>query len=59
MSKIVAFFTDSYAELRKVVWPTREEVGSSTKVVLVSIVIFAAVLGIMDYVFLTAIDLLF
>jgi len=59
VSKIVAFFTDSYAELRKVVWPTREEVGSSTKVVLVSIVIFAAVLGIMDYVFLTAIDLLF
>jgi len=59
VSKIVAFFTDSYAELRKVVWPTREEGGSSTKVVLVSIVIFAAVLGIMDYVFLTAIDLLF
>lgn len=59
MRKIVAFFKDSYAELRKVVWPTREEVGSSTRVVLVSVVIFAAVLGIIDYVFLTAIDLLF
>ena len=59
MGKLVAFFKDSYAELRKVVWPTREEVGSSTRVVLVSVVIFAAVLGIVDYIFLTGIDLLF
>lgn len=59
MRKLIAFFQDSYAELKKVVWPTREEVGASTRVVLVSVLIFAAVLGLVDYVFLTGIDLLF
>jgi preprotein translocase subunit SecE len=57
--KIVAFFQDSYAELKKVVWPTREEVGASTRVVLISVLMFAAVLGLVDYLFLTGIDLLF
>lgn len=59
MRKIVAFFQDSYAELKKVVWPTREEVGASTRVVLISVLMFAAVLGLVDYLFLTGIDLLF
>lgn len=59
MRRIITFFQDSYAELKKVVWPTREEVGASTRVVLVSVLIFAAVLGLVDYVFLTGIDLLF
>jgi len=57
--KIVQFFKDSYAELKKVIWPSREEVGSSTKVVLVSVALFAIVLGLIDYVFLTGIDILF
>ncbi|MFP4301476.1 MAG: preprotein translocase subunit SecE [Spirochaetaceae bacterium] len=59
MRKIIQFFKDSYAELKKVVWPSREEVGSSTKVVLVSVALFAIVLGLIDYVFLTGIDILF
>ena len=59
MGKIVAFFQDSYGELKKVVWPSREEVGASTKVVLVSVVIFAVLLGVVDFVFLSAIDFLF
>ena len=59
MGKLVGFFKNSYAELRKVTWPSREEVGSSTKVVLVSVLIFAVILGLLDYVFLAGIDLLF
>lgn len=59
MKKIVRFFKDSYAELRKVVWPSREEVASSTKVVLISVAIFAVVLGVVDFVLLTAVDLIF
>lgn len=59
MGKIVGFFRNSYAELRKVTWPSREEVGASTKVVLVSVLIFAVILGLLDYVFLAGIDLLF
>ena len=49
MSKIVRFFQESYAELKKVTWPTKEAVGSSTKVVLISIIIVAVALGLIDY----------
>ncbi|MGYP006286256359 len=59
MRRIIQFFKDSYAELKKVVWPSRDEVASSTKVVLVSVALFAAVLGILDFLFLTGIDLIF
>jgi len=59
MKKIFQFFSESYAELKKVVWPSREEVASSTKVVIVSTIIFAAVLGIVDFLLLAGIDLIF
>lgn len=59
MKRIVEFFQNSYAELKKVTWPSREEVGASTRVVLVSVLIFAAVLGVLDFLFLAGIDLLF
>jgi preprotein translocase subunit SecE len=59
MKKIFRFFAESYAELKKVVWPSREEVATSTKVVIVSTLIFAAVLGIVDFLLLAGIDLIF
>jgi len=59
MKKIIQFFRDSFAELKKVQWPTREEVGSNTKVVLVSVLIFAAVFGIVDFLLLQGIELIF
>jgi preprotein translocase subunit SecE len=59
MKKVIQFFKDSYGELKKVVWPSKEEVASSTKVVLISVIIFAAVLGFVDYLLLSGIDLLF
>lgn len=59
MKKIIQFFAESYAELKKVVWPSREEVATSTKVVIVSTLIFAAVLGVVDFLLLAGIDLIF
>ncbi len=59
MKKFVQFFQDSYAELKKVIWPSREEVTASTKVVIVSIIMFAVVLGVVDYLLLLGIDLVF
>jgi len=59
MKKIVQFLKDSYAELKKVVWPSREEVGASTKVVIVSVIVFAVVLGAVDFLLLAGIDLVF
>ena len=59
MKKIVQFFKDSYAELRKVVWPSRDEVASSTKVVIVSVIIFAVVLGAVDFLLLAGVNIIF
>jgi preprotein translocase subunit SecE len=59
MKKLVQFFKDSYAELRRVVWPSRETVASSTKVVIVSVVAFALVLGVVDFLLLKGIDFIF
>jgi preprotein translocase subunit SecE len=59
MKKIVQFFKDSYAELRKVVWPTREDVIASTKVVIVSTIVMAVVLGLIDFVLVAGIDVIF
>ena len=59
MKRIFQFFTESYAELKKVVWPSREEVATSTKVVIVSTLIFGAVLGVVDFLLLAGIDLIF
>ena len=59
MKKIIQFFKESYAELKKVTWPGREEVASSTKVVLVSVVLIALALGIVDFFIFKGIDLIF
>jgi len=59
MKKIVQFFRESYAELKKVIWPSRDEVVSSTKVVLLSTALFAFVLGIVDFLLLLGIDFVF
>ncbi|MDP3177030.1 MAG: preprotein translocase subunit SecE [Spirochaetaceae bacterium] len=59
MKKIVQFFKDSYAELRKVVWPTKEDVIASTKVVVVSTLVMAVVLGLIDFLLVAGIDVIF
>ncbi len=59
MKKIVQFFKESYAELKKVVWPSTSEVGSSTKVVIISTLIFAGLLGLVDFILLKGLDLIF
>ena len=59
MGRILQFFRESYGELRKVAWPSREEVASSTKVVLVSVSLIALALGLIDFLLFQAIDLVF
>ncbi len=48
MAKVVQFFKESKAELKKVVWPTKEDVFSSIKVVIISTVVVAVILGLFD-----------
>ncbi len=59
MKKIILFFQESFAELKKVTWPGRDEVISSTKVVLVSTIVIAAVLGLVDFLLVQLVDLIF
>ena len=59
MKKIILFFQESYAELRKVTWPSREEAIASTKVVLVSTIIIALMLGLVDLVLFKIVDWIF
>ena len=59
MGKIVQFIKESYAELRKVIWPGRDDVISSVKVVLISTVIIAAVLGLVDILLLLGVQVIF
>ena len=59
MKKIISFFQESFAELKKVTWPNREEAIASTKVVLVSTIIIAAMLGLVDFVLFKLVDWIF
>jgi preprotein translocase subunit SecE len=59
MGKLVQFIKESYAELRKVIWPGRDDVISSVKVVIVSTVIIAAILGLVDVLLLLGVQAIF
>lgn len=54
MAKMFQFFKESKAELKKVVWPTKQDVISSVKVVIISTIIMAVVLGLLDFGFTEA-----
>ena len=54
MSKVGQFLRESKAELKKVVWPSRNDVVSSVKVVIISTIIVAIVLGLLDFAFTEA-----
>lgn len=57
--KIVSFFKECIAELKKVVWPSKDDVISSVKVVLISTIVVAVILGLLDLLFVTGMNLLF
>ena len=46
--KIINFFEDIYKEMKKVSWPKREELIDSTKVVVVTMLISAVIVYIID-----------
>jgi preprotein translocase subunit SecE len=46
--KLTKFLREVKVELKKVVWPTRAEISGSTGVVIVTVIIVAIYLGIID-----------
>ena len=59
MRKIVQFIKECHAELKKVVWPGRDDVIASVKVVIISTLIIAAVLGLVDFLLLLGVQAIF
>jgi preprotein translocase subunit SecE len=53
------FFRETSSEMKKVTWPTRQEVVGTTVVVVVATLIFALYLWGCDVVFFKLIDFLF
>ncbi len=59
MKKIIQFCKECVTELKRVTWPTRSEVFSSVKVVFISTVVMAVILGLLDYLFTTGLRLIY
>jgi len=49
--RLVLFYRQIIAELRKVIWPTRNELITYTSVVVVFVTIIIAIVFTLDYVF--------
>jgi preprotein translocase subunit SecE len=57
LKRIVDYLKNVYLELRKVTWPTRNELVSSTVVVIIVSVFVAVVIFILDMVFTSILGL--
>ncbi len=51
VGKLKKWWNETLGELKKVVWPTREDAWRMTKIVLVVVFAMAAFLGIIDFAF--------
>ena len=51
LRRMVTFYKQVVAELRKVIWPTRKELLTYTSVVLVFVVIMVAIVSVYDFAF--------
>ena len=49
-ARITRFLRESVSELRRVVWPTKQQVTTYTSVVLTFVVIMALMIFVIDYV---------
>lgn len=57
VQSILKYFRDIRNEFRKVIWPTRPEIGSQTVVVLSTLVFFTIFIGVFDYIFSSIVSL--
>ena len=51
LRRLLTFYRQVVAELRKVIWPTRRELLTYTSVVLVFVVFMVAIVSLFDFVF--------
>lgn len=48
MAKVIQFIRESVGELKRVQWPTKQDVWASIKVVIISTIVIAVILGLFD-----------
>jgi len=51
VSRLTTYIRQVVSELRKVIWPTRKELGTYTSVVLVFVVIMVSIVAAFDFAF--------
>jgi len=56
--RLQQFFADIRSEMKKVNWPTKDEVKSMTQVVLVALLILAIIVAAYDWIFLRVVQLI-
>ena len=59
IERIKLFISETRTELKKVTWPTREELKESTRVVIISTFIVTIFVGIVDQILSRIIRLVF
>jgi len=59
MKKLFRYFKECRLEMKKVAWPNKATIISSTKIVLVSTIIFAILLGLVDFLLMRLVYLIF
>ena len=57
-TKIINYFSGSYEELKKVIWPSRNEVISHTVIVVLSILISMGIIALLDYGLFNVLEIL-
>ncbi|MGH7177905.1 MAG: preprotein translocase subunit SecE [Tepidisphaeraceae bacterium] len=59
IERIKVYFSDTKTELKKVTWPSRQDLIDSTKVVIVATLIVTVFVGLVDQVLSRIIKLVF
>ncbi|MBQ4501392.1 MAG: preprotein translocase subunit SecE [Spirochaetales bacterium] len=59
MKKFFRYLKECRLEMKKVAWPNRATILSSTKLVLITTIIFAVLLGLVDFLLMRLIYLIF
>lgn len=52
-ARIKKYFRDTAGEFKKIVWPSRKSIVNNTVVVLVTVLVFAVIVGLLDFGFAT------
>jgi preprotein translocase subunit SecE len=56
IKKIKSFFSETFGELKKSAWPDRKELGKSTVIVIIGMVLISFFVSVVDFSLLNVVD---